>query len=212
MQIRTQVFCFVLFLAILLTASLVQSQVGSETQAQAVAPTAKANPAAFYAAVSQRFDVPSNQVRALVDGGVPATEVVVLYFVAQNSLRSADEILADREGGKSWREIAMAAGLGPELFYYPLPYASRKPFTNVYAVYHQLPRNRWTWEHLQLGDDDVVNLVNLRFLGELSGNKAPEVMRMRSQGVDYLTIHHYLLDGQQTASRAATAELATARS
>jgi hypothetical protein len=200
MQIRTQVYCFVLFLAILLTSSLVQSQVGSKSEAPQVVPREKANPTAFYAAVSQRFDVPTDQISALVDAGLPASEVVVVYFVAQNSLRSADEIIADREAGKSWSDIALTSGLGPELFYYPLPHASRKPFTNVYAVYHQLPRNQWTWEHVQLGDQDVQNLVNLRFLGELSGDNATEVMRMRSQGADFLTIHHYLLDGQKTAT------------
>ena len=204
MQIRTQVYCFVLFLAILLTSSLVQSQVGSETAAP-VAPAEKASPTAFYAAVSQRFDIPENQVQALVEAGVPPAEVVVLYFVAESSLRSPDEIIADREGGKSWGQIAQASSIGPEAFYYPLPNA-RKPFTNVYAVYHQLPRSHWTWEHLQLQDADVENLVNLRFLGELAGDKAPEVLRMRSQGMDYLTIHHYLLDGQQTATGPTQAE------
>jgi hypothetical protein len=204
MQIRTQVYCFVLFLAILLTSSLVRSQVGSETAAHSAPREEKANPTAFYAAVSQSFDVPANQVRALVDAGLPADEVAVVYFVAQNSLRSADEILADRESGKSWREIAMVSDIGPELFYYPLPQATRKPFTNVYAVYHELPRNRWTWDRLRLGDQDVQNLVNLRFLGELAGNRAPGApVKIRGGAVDVLgNVEHFLLSGQQTASRA----------
>jgi hypothetical protein len=206
MQIRTQVYCFVLFLAILLTASLVRSQVNSEGGAP-VAPRQDTNPEAFYAAVSERFDVPAEQVRALVDAGLPAGEVVVLYFVAQNSLKSADEILADREVGKPWRAVAQQAGLGPEMFYYPLPQAGRKPFTNVYAVYHQVPRNQWTWNRLPLGDEDVRNLVNLRFLGEVAGAKAaPEFLRLRSEGADFPAIHHFLLNGQQTASRGSAAE------
>ena len=199
MQIRTQVYCFVLFLAILLTSSLVQSQVGGETEAQ-VASTEKANPAAFYAAVSQRFDVPENQVQALVDGGLPEAEVVTLYFVAQNSLKSADEILAERESGRSWSDIAKVSGLGPELFYYPLPHASRKPFTNLYAVYHQTPRDRWSWDQLNLGDAELQTLVNLRFVGDIAGERAPEALQLSGEGVDLVTIHHFLLQGQQTAS------------
>jgi hypothetical protein len=206
MQIRTQVYCFVLFLAILLTASLVRSQVNSEGGAPE-APRADTNPTAYYTAVSNRFQVPAEQVRALVDAGMPAGEVVVLYFVAENSLKSADEILADREAGKPWRAIAQQAGLGPETFYYPLPQTGRKPFTNVYAVYHQLPRNQWSWDRVPLGDEDVRNLVNLRFLGEVAGPKAAsDVLRLRSQGADFPAIHHFLLSGQQTASRGAAAE------
>ena len=202
MQIRTQVYCFVLFLAILLTASLVHSQVGGNDAAPVAPRAEKADPTAFYAAVSQRFDIPEDQVRALVEAGVSPAEVVVVYFVAQNSLKSPDEVLADREGGKSWREIAMASSIGPESFYYPLPFAARKPFTNVYAVYHRVPRSHWTWEQLQLGDADVESLVNLRFLGEAAGDEAPEALRrLDGQGVDLETIQHLLLDGQQTASR-----------
>lgn len=199
MHIRTQVYCFVLFLAILLTSSLVQSQAGSESEAQAVA-SEKASPAAFYAAVSQRFDVPADQVQALVDAGLPETEIVTLYFVAQNSLRSADEILADRESGKSWSDIAKTSGLGPELFYYPLPHASRKPFTNLYAVYHQTPRDRWSWDQLRLGDAELRTLVNLRFVGDVAGERAAEALRLSGEGVDPVSIQHFLLQGQQTAS------------
>jgi hypothetical protein len=198
MQIRTQVYCFVLFLAVLLTSSLVQSQVGG-SQKTVPAPIRAADPAPFYAAVSQRFQVPTGDVREMVRQGMPPTEVVVACFLAQHSQRSPAQIAADRRSGKSWREIAMASGLGPELFYHPLPFAARKPFVNVHALYHAQPRSRWSWESLPLPDQDVEVLVNLRFVAEATGRQTPHVVRLHSQGLDFVTIHNFLLSGQQTA-------------
>ena len=197
MQIRTQVYCFVLFLAVLLTSSLVQSQVGEEAAA-APDPEAVADPGPFLAAVSEHFQVPREQVQEMIDAGLQPAEVVVACFIAQRSLRSPEEIARDHESGQSWRRIAMASGVGPEQFYTPLPFANRKPFVNVHALFHEQPRSEWSWDSLPLGDRDLENLVNLRLVSELSGQRTPEAMRLRSQGLDYPSIHH-LLDGQKTA-------------
>ena len=202
MQIRTQVYCFVLFLAVLLTSSLVQSQVGSQSgpgeTASAHAPASAAADGHFLAAVSEHFDVPRGQVQELIAGGLEPGQVVVACFIAQRALRQPAEIAVQRRDGLSWREIAVANGLGPEQFYTPLPFGDRKPFVNVHALFHQQPRSHWSWESVPLQDRDVENLVNLRFVTELSGEQAPEVLRLRSQGLDFPSIHQ-LLDGQRTA-------------
>jgi len=206
MQIRTQVFCFALFLAILLTGSLVHSQVHgvqsvlSRIPAQQAAPA----PAPFYSAVAQRFHVTEPQIESVASKGLPPTQVVVVYFVAEHSLRAPEQILADRMAGKSWRDIALASGLQPEQFYYPLPDAARPPFVNVYALYHRVPRDRWSWGNLALSDADVENLVNLQFLAGLSGGGADDVVRLREHGFSYVSIGNLLLNGQKTAERAAT--------
>src|SRR5207244_318631 len=127
------------------------------------------DPSLFYAAVSQHFQIPAQQVQSLVREGLPPAQVVVVYFMAEHSLRQPTVIVRDRLAGKSWRQIAMASGLHPELFYYPLPNAHHAPFVNVYAIYHDLPRTLWTWDRVQLTDSDVENLLNLRFLAELGG-------------------------------------------
>ena len=197
MQIRTQVYCFVLFLAVLLTASLVRSQVGEPAPAQSPA-RAAADTGPFLAAVGQHFGFSSGQVQELTDAGLAPAQVVVACFIAQRSLRSPVGIAADRKTGRSWRDIAMASGLGPEQFYTPLPFGDRKPFVNVHALFHAQPRSRWSWETLPLGDRDMENLVNLRMVSEMSGRAAPEVMRLRDEGLDYPSIHQ-LLEGQRTA-------------
>jgi len=197
MQIRTQVYCFVLFLAVLLTSSLVQNQVGETRPAQAPA-RAAADAGPFLAAVSEHFQVPRGQVQELIAGGLEPSQVVVACFIAQRALRQPGEIAVQRRDGRSWREIAVANGLGPEQFYTPLPFGDRKPFVNVHALYHQQPRSQWSWESVPLDDRDVENLVNLRFVSERSGEQAPEVLRLRSQGLDFPSIHQ-LLDGQRTA-------------
>lgn len=214
MQIRTQVYCFVLFLAVLLTSSLVQSQVGSRNEpgqtASVEAPTRAAADGPFLAAVSEHFQIPRGQVQELIAGGLEPSQVVVACFIAQRALRGPAEIAVQRHGGLTWREIAVANGLGPEQFYTPLPFGDRKPFVNVHALFHEQPRSQWSWESVPLGDRDVENLVNLRFVSELAGEKAPEVLRLRTEGLDFPSIHQ-LLDGQHTA-QAEEPDAATLRS
>jgi hypothetical protein len=203
MQIRTQVYCFVLFLAILLTGSLVHSQANGVKNAIASIPAQKtdSDPSQLFATVADRFAVPAPQVRSLAAKGLPADEVVMVYFVAEHSLAQPDTIVADRLSGRSWRQIAMAAGLQPEQFYYPMPSTARAPFVNVYAVYHRVPRDRWTWDQLALSDSDLENLANLQLLASSAGRSPADVARLRAQGLDFATISNALLPGQKTAQR-----------
>lgn len=201
MQIRTQVYCFFMFLAILLTASLVHSQASGEEQGQPNA-DASFDAAAFQAAVSEFFQVPTEDVKGMLASGIEPAEVVVVHFLARQSMRTPAEVVAERRSGKPWREIAQAASLEPERFYYPLPNAARKPFVNVYALFQQQPRSEWSWQSLPLGDEDIEDLVCLRFLSELENSDTPAAASLRnsSQGSELVNVHHYLLSGQSTAS------------
>ena len=202
-MIRTQVYGFTLFVAIVLTSSLLHFQFRDGDPVASQTPQRPADASQFYSAVSQHFQIGPQQVRQLVDGGLPPEDVVVLYYIAEHSLRQPGQLLADRKAGQSWRDIAIGAGLQPESFYYPISSFSRGPFVNVYALYHQLPRERWSWDRLQLTDSDIENLVNLRFLAASGGHSVPDVQRLRAQGHDFVSIHHFLLSGQQTAQHEA---------
>ena len=145
MSIRTQVYCFVLFLAVLLTSSLVQSQAGQEGPAQ-TAHSATPDATPFYAAVGEHFHIPGGQVQELVATGLEPAQVVVACFIAQQSLRAPAEIAADRRSGLTWRSIASASGLEPEQFYYPLLFVRQD---RVGAVQHDRQAGGgWRWRQL----------------------------------------------------------------
>jgi hypothetical protein len=201
MLIRTQVYCLALFAAIVTTSTLVHAQLGTAAATTTpAAPPRSTEPSLFCAAVGQHFHVGGEQVRDLVDAGLSPSQVVVVYYLAEHSLRQPAQILAERQAGHSWREIARASGLQPESFYYPVA-SARRPFVNVNALDHPVSRDRWSWEQLPLTDGDIENLVNLRFLAEVGGQRVPDVLRLRSEGYDYVSIHHFLLAGQKTAQQ-----------
>src|SRR5947199_9278756 len=108
MSIRVQVYCFVLFLAALLTGSLVYSQAHGVQQAVSqlhgqvsnqMQKHEQADPSLFYSAVAQRFHVAEPSVEDLARRGLPPSQVVVVYFVAEHSLRQPDQLAADRLAG-----------------------------------------------------------------------------------------------------------------
>jgi hypothetical protein len=201
MQIRTQVYCFVVFMVTLLTASLVHSQAAGDEAPEPAATTADLGD--FYAAVGEQFGVSATEVERLAnEGGLPPAQVLVVHFLAQQSMRHATDVLAERKSGKGWRQIAMASQLRPDLFYQPLPREDRKLFSNVYALFEQQPRSRWSWETLPLGDREIEQLVGLRFVADVAGEDTPRANGLHGEGADLVTLHHFLLSGQRTASLA----------
>jgi hypothetical protein len=189
----------------LLTASLVHSQASGE-EIEEPRRVAAGDLDGFYAAVGDHFGVPAAEVERLAaQGGLPPAQVLVVHFLARQSMRNPLDVLAEHRAGRGWREIAVASRLEPDLFYYPLPRRGRRPFTNVYALYEEQPRNRWSWETVPLGDGDIEELVGRRFVAELAGADAPRTLRALGESADLVSLQHLLLAGQRTATHRAAA-------
>jgi hypothetical protein len=177
MSTRTQVYCSVLFLAVLATASLIQGRVAD-------APAAVV-PEPFAAAVGRHFQVEPAQVQRLVDAGTSPREVVVVCYLARHSQRQPAQIVADRRAGKSWRDIAVGSGLEPKSFDRPVERRydrPRAPFVNVYALYHRQARNQASGTAMPLRDDDFVSFVNRHFL--LAGQKTARLVAPEARATD----------------------------
>jgi len=84
-------------------------------------------------------------------------------------------------------DISLRYGIGPDVYYVPVQNVYGAPYGRAYGYYQN--RNRNEWNRIRLADDDVVNLVNLRFISERYGYAPEEVMRMRSSGRSFETIH-----------------------
>jgi hypothetical protein len=118
---------------------------------------------------------------------IPDEELPVVFFLARRARVAPDVIVTLRLGGKSWMEITHHYGLGADIFYVPVKNVSGPPYGKAYGYYKNKPRKEW--KHIKLADDDVLNLVNLKFISSYYGYAPEDVIKMRSSGKSFRTIN-----------------------
>lgn len=141
----------------------------------------------FYLSLGEYYRVPERDVIFIRERRIPDHEIPVILFISQRAGVSLSAIINLRLAGSRWMDISLHFGLGPELYYVPVQRVHGSPYGHAYG--HFQNRNRNEWQKIRLADDDVVNLVNLRFISERYGYPAEDVMQMRSSGKSFLSIH-----------------------
>ncbi len=141
----------------------------------------------FYLAIGEYYRVPEREVVVIRARHIPHQEVPVVLYIAQKSHVDPGVIIDLRLREKSWMEISLQFGLGPEIYYVPLREVSGPPYGNAYGHYKHTPKHQW--KNIELDDDEVVNLVNLRFISGYYKYAPDAVVRMRSGGKDFVVIN-----------------------
>lgn len=141
----------------------------------------------FYLSLGEYYRVPEREIVVIRDRHIPDYDIPVVLYIAQRA-RVAPGVVVDlRLAGNSWMDITLRFGLGPDIYYVPAQRVYGPPYGNAYGYYKH--KKRKDWHTIRLADDDVVNLVNLRFISERYGHPPEEVMRMRSAGRSFVAIN-----------------------
>jgi hypothetical protein len=149
----------------------------------------------FYFGVGEYFRVPEREViiirekHVIRERHIHVEEVPVVYLIAQKARVKPEYVIDLRRRGKSWMDITIHYGLSPEIYYVYLPSTVRTgpPYGKAYGHYKKKPKKEWN--AIVLDDDDVINLVNLKFVSEHYRHPAAEVVKLRSKGKDFVVIH-----------------------
>ena len=133
---------------------------------------------AYFRAVAQYFEVPSDEVAIVGDWDLAADEVPVVLFIAGRAGVSPDALIGLRHRGTSWHDVARQLGLGSRNFHVPLPEGEPLgPLAQVYGRFREEhPRN---WNQIELQDPDIVFMVNIRVLSEQVGVPPIRVLQAR---------------------------------
>ena len=148
----------------------------------------------FNLSVGDYYRVPQREVVVIRERGIPYEEMPVVLFLAGRAHVAPGVIVDLRLRGMSWMDITFQYGLSPEIYYVPLRVAPGPPYGRAYGHYKKWPRNEW--KKVRLGDDDVVNLVNLKFASEHYGRSPEEVIKMRSGGRNFVEINEEIKSGK----------------
>jgi hypothetical protein len=152
----------------------------------------------FHLAIGDFYRVPEADVIVVRERHIPDEELPVVFFVAQRA-RVAPSVIVDlRLGGQSWIDITHYYGLSAEIFYVETEVVSGPPYGRALGYYKNKPRKEW--KTIKLGDDDVVNLVNLKFISNHYGYSPSTVIKMRSEGKKFVAINKEAKHGKVSKS------------
>jgi hypothetical protein len=141
----------------------------------------------FYLAIGDYYKQPEKEIIVVRERGVPDEDLPVVFYLASRAGVSPAAIIKLRLGGKSWMDITFNYGLTAEIYYIELKKDYGPPYGKAYGHFKKKPRKQWG--KIVLGDTDIVNFVNLRFLSSHHGYSPDEIIRMRSAGENFVKIN-----------------------
>jgi len=142
----------------------------------------------FHLDVRDYFKVPELDIRKIKDRHIPDEQIPVVLFLAAMAHVPPPAIIDLRQAGRTWMEICRHFGLAPDIFYVPVKEVVKgPPFGKAYGYYKNKPKKEW--KTIVLDDDDVINLVNLRFLSDFHKYSPEEIIRMRTEGKNFTAIN-----------------------
>jgi len=148
----------------------------------------------FYLAIGDYYRVPEPRVvHVKKHYRVRDEELPVVFYLASCAHVEPDVIIDLRFRQRmSWLNITFHYGLTPEIYYVPVQRVG-PPYGKAYGHYK---KHEHDYKRVVLADEDVVNLVNLRFISDYH-RVAPEmVMDMRSQGGRFVVINEEVRKGK----------------
>lgn len=140
----------------------------------------------FYLEVGEFFKAPQTDVQFVREARYSDDELTVILYISQRTGIRPEAIIQLRRLKKTWCEIAVHYGMSPAMFYVPLSYDPGPPYGKAYG--HFKKRGKSEWKKIVLDDEDVINLVNLRFVSGYYKVPAEDVVKARCSGKSFSAI------------------------
>ena len=143
----------------------------------------------YVMAVGDYYDYNYEYVNKVLNTYVSSEELPVVFYVAQSANVEPEEIAKMRSDKNSWMDIASSYSLSPKVFYVMMAGKTKNAeFQATFEKYHSVLASQW--DKIDLTDQEVVNLVNLRFIYKKQGYDPFEIMSMQAYGKSYVNIFH----------------------
>lgn len=110
-----------------------------------------------------------------------------MLFIAQRARVSPEVIIDMRLRNMTWMNIMLHYRLSPEILYIPVKKVHGPPYGKAYGYYKNKPRKEW--KRIVLDDEDIINLVNLRFISTHHKYPPEAIIEMRSKGKEFIEIN-----------------------
>lgn len=154
---------------------------------------------AFHLAITKQYNVDEKDIVRIEKKHIPDDELPVVFFLAHHLGVDNSVIIKLRLGGKSWYDICQYYSLSPEIFYVELHKNPGPPYGKAYGHYKNKPKKNW--REIYLSDDDIINLVNLKFVSDYYHCDPDLVVEMRGSGRGFDEIHQTIKQNKNNAKK-----------
>ena len=114
-------------------------------------------------AAADYYDVTIETVSVVAKTGIAEDELPVAFFIAASAEVSPVTVANERAQGGSWHDVGNSHGVHAGDFYVPPSgQLSVDAFIKIYGRYKGAKRHEF--HRIKLMDQDIINLVNLRFI------------------------------------------------
>ena len=152
----------------------------------------ESNEEAFLRAVGEHFGTPQREILVLAQWRLPAGEIPVVLCLASGAGVSPDVVVAQRRRGGNWMEIARGYSVHAGDFHVPIDGPSGF-LSGAYERFDVRPASEW--RDVSLSDEEVVGLVNVRFLSRSLGLTPGRVLSALGDGGDIVAVFQQLKGG-----------------
>ena len=144
----------------------------------------------FYLSIGDYYDVPESRVVYVRDRYPRHDEELPVIFFLSSRAHVDPQVIIDLRARRrmSWLDITFHFGLSPEIYYVPVRRVG-PPYGKAYGYYKKHGKD---YKRVVLADDDVVNLVNLRFLSDYHGIDPELIMDRRGKGEKFIVMNDAL--------------------
>ena len=143
---------------------------------------------AYHATVARAFSVSPDEVGILSEWPLDPDEIVVVLFVARNVGVSPDAVASLRSSGLPWANILRTYSVGPGALRISFPTGiGLGPLEETYRTFSETPRN--SWASIDLSDETVIALVNIRILARQVGVTVGRALRTWGGEGDFVLVH-----------------------
>ncbi|HWR81987.1 MAG TPA: hypothetical protein VN285_01645 [Candidatus Deferrimicrobium sp.] len=158
----------------------------------------------YLMAVADYFDVSYEDVFAYAATLAP-DEIPVVLYIAQRANTSVTSVIELRKKELSWAETASRLGLNAVYFHVIVTgEITSATFIPIFEKFKSTPEQ--DWRKLQLADDEIVNLVNLRVMYSYYDYSAYEVMSMRDANQSWGTVNKFVAEAKDEYLKAQMAK------
>ncbi len=153
----------------------------------------------FFLVVGDYYRISQKEILIISERGIPPYEIPVVLFIAKRAHVAPEIIMILRLRDNTWLHTTLHFGLGAEIFYFPVGGVVKDPpYGRVYGYYQHKPKKEW--KTILLRDDDIINLVNLKLMSEHYGYPPEKIIKMRSEGKEFLLINDEIRKEKVTTS------------
>jgi hypothetical protein len=141
----------------------------------------------FFLAAGKYFQASWDELEGIQSTGLPWDEIPVVLHVSKHAEVSPEEVTALRWAGLSWHDIMSGFSLHPESVYVPIESPGEDPPSRTYR--YQGPTVLEAWDSRTSSDEDIINLVNLKFISGYYGLRPEKIIALHASGWTFSAIH-----------------------